>query len=146
MFHLDYQNTSWRYWLVTVCLLTIGVSGRAIGFGLAICLTVIQIAHSSISEKNLLAFPVQVKLGYLLVLLIALPEKRQWMYWIPTFGTWAQVLFGYCLMARTVSLLPWNRKQSLSFALLTQTYFSAPVKGNILQGLPLVNVKLRHPQ
>jgi hypothetical protein len=74
----------------------------------------------------------------LLLLLIALPENLQLIYWIPTIGTWAQVLFGYCTMARMVSLLPWNRKEAFSFTLLKRTFLSAPVRGNILQGLPPV--------
>ncbi len=80
------------------------------------------------------AFPIQVRLGYLLLLLIALPENLQLIYWIPTIGTWAQVLFGYCTMARTVSVLPWNRKEAFSVDLLKRTFLSAPVRGNILQG------------
>lgn len=65
-----------------------------------------------------------------------LPENLQLIYWIPTVGTWAQVLFGYCAMARMVSLLPWNRKEALSFDYIKRTFVSAPVRGKILQGLP----------
>lgn len=136
MLMLDTRSISWWYWLATVGLLTAGVSGLSVGFQLAIGLTVIQLIHFSMRERSLVAFPIQVRLGYLLLLLIALPENLQWLYWIPTIGTWAQVLFGYCAMARMVSLLPWNRKQPFSFALLEQTFLSAPVRGNILQGLP----------
>jgi hypothetical protein len=41
-------------------------------------------------------------------------------------------------MARLVSLLPWNRKEPFSFALVLRTFLSVPVRGNILQGLPPV--------
>jgi hypothetical protein len=139
MFMLEYRAISWWYWLVTVGFLTAGVSGWPPGFLLAIGLTVFQLIHFSIRESSFTAFPIQVRLGYLLLLLIALPEKLQLIYWIPTIGTWAQVLFGYCAMARLVSLLPWNRKGACSFALVKQTFFSAPVRGNILQGLPPCN-------
>lgn len=136
MFMLEYRSISWWYWLVTVGLLTAGVSGWPAGFMLAIGLTVFQLVHFIMRERSISAFPIQVRFAYLLLLLIALPEKLQLIYWIPTIGTWAQVLFGYCTMARTVSLLPWNRKEAFSFALLKRTFFSAPTKGNILQGLP----------
>jgi len=138
MFMLEYRALSWWYWLVTVGLLTAGVSGWPTGFLLAIGLTVFQLIHFTIRERSITAFPIQVRLGYLLLLLIAWPEKLQLIYWIPMIGTWAQVLFGYCTMARTVSLLPWNRKVAFSFNLLKRTFFSAPVRGNILQGLPAV--------
>jgi len=136
MFMLEYRAISWWYWLVTVGFLTAGVSGWAMGFLLAIGLTVFQLIHFTVRERSIAAFPIQVRLGYLLLLLIALPDKLQLIYWIPMIGTWAQVLFGYCTMARTVSLLPWNRKEALSFDLLERTFLSAPVRGNILQGLP----------
>lgn len=138
MFMLEFRSLSWWYWLVTVGFLTAGVSGWPMGFPLAIGLTVFQLAHFIIREGSVAAFPVQVRLGYLLLLLIALPEPLQPIYWIPVIGTWAQVLFGYCTMARTVALLPWNRKEAFSLALLKRTFLSAPIRGNIMQGLPPV--------
>jgi hypothetical protein len=39
-------------------------------------------------------------------------------------------------MARTVSLMPWNRKQGFSTALIRQTFLSAPVGGNFLRNGP----------
>jgi hypothetical protein len=77
---------------------------------------------------------VQVRIGYLLLLLLAWPAPMQWLFWVPTVGTWAQVIFGYCTMARLVSTLPWNRREPLSWPLLTRTFLSPPVRGNILQG------------
>jgi hypothetical protein len=136
MFMLEYRAISWWYWLVTVGFLTAGLSGWRTGFLFAIGLTVFQLAHFTSREGSMTAFPVQVRLGYLLLLLIALPDELQLIYWIPVIGTWAQVLFGYCTMARTVSLLPWNRKEAFSFDLLKRTFLSAPVRGNILHGLP----------
>lgn len=138
MFMIEYRASSWWYWLVTVGLLTAGVSGWTTGFQLAIGLTVVQLVHFGIRERSLTAFPIQVRVGYLMLLLIALPEPMQLIYWIPTIGTWAQVLFGYCTMARMVSLLPWNRKEAFSLDLLKRTFLSAPVRGNILQGLPAI--------
>jgi hypothetical protein len=136
MFMLEYRSVSWWYWFVTVLLLTAGVAGWPMCFLLAIALTVFQLIHFIIRERSFTSFPIQVRFGYLLLLLMALPEGLQKIYWIPTVGTWAQVLFGYCTMARTLSLLPWNRKEALSLPLLKRTYLSPPHKGNILQGLP----------
>ncbi len=136
MFIIEYRSVSWWYWLITVGFLTAGLIGYSEGFLLAIALTLIQLVHFTAREGSVTAFPVQVRLGYLLLLLIALPAPLQWIYWIPTIGTWAQVLFGYCTMARMVSLLPWNRKEGFSFGLVKRTFLSPPVRGNVLQGLP----------
>ena len=136
MFMLDYRALSWWYWLVTVILLSAGVSGWAPGFLLAIGLTAVQLLHFILRERSVTAFPVQVRFAYLLLLLLALPAPLQLIYWIPMIGTWAQVLLGYCTMARLVSLLPWNRQEPITPGLLKRTFLSAPVRGNILQGLP----------
>jgi hypothetical protein len=132
---IEYRSISWWYWLMSVGFLTAGVSGWPPGFLYAIGLTAFQLLHFSISDRGGISFPTQVRLGYLLLLVVALPRSLRLIYWIPTIGTWAQVLFGYCAMARTVSLMPWNRKQGLSVALVKRTFFSAPVRGSILQGL-----------
>ncbi|HYP67235.1 MAG TPA: hypothetical protein VEP67_03170 [Thiobacillaceae bacterium] len=58
------------------------------------------------------------------------------MYWIQLAGTSAMVLFGYCPLARFLSLMPWNRTQPFTFSLLALTCLSQPVRSNILQGLP----------
>jgi hypothetical protein len=106
------------------------------GFMLAIGLTMVQLVHFMLREGSPTGVPVQVRFWYLVLLLVALPEPMQWIYWIPTIGTWAQLIFGYCTMARCVSLLPWNRREPFSAGLVARTFFSRPVPGNILQGLP----------
>ena len=136
MFMIDYKRLSWWYWLVTACLLTAGVAGYPSGFASAIGFTVFQLIHFTLREHNVTAFPVEVRFWYLILLLVAFPEPLRIIYWVPTIGTWAQLIFGYCAMARCVSLLPWNRHESLSVDLLARTYFSRPVRGNIMQGLP----------
>lgn len=136
MFMIDYKELSWWYWLVTACLLTAGVAGYESAFVLAIGLTIVQLAHFTLREGSIAAFPVQVRFWYLMLLLVALPEPMQWLYWVPTIGTWAQIIFGYCTMARCVSLSPWNRSEPFSTALVARTFLSPPVRGNILQGLP----------
>jgi hypothetical protein len=136
MFMIDYKDLSWQYWLVTACLLTAGVAGYPIGFLLAIGFTIFQLIHFAIRERSLRAFPVQVRFWYLMLLLVAYPEPLGFLYWIPTIGTWAQIFFGYCAMARCVSLLPGNRKEAFSGELMVRTFLARPVRGNILQGLP----------
>lgn len=131
---LEFRSIGWWYWLMSAGLLTAGVSGWAMGLPLAIGLTAFQIAHFSIRSRSVRAFPVQVRLAYLLLLLSVAPQAVRWICWIPMTGTWVQVLFGYCAMARTVSLIPGNRNRPISAALLRQTFLSVPVRGSFLQG------------
>jgi len=89
MFMIDYKRLSWWYWLVTACLLTAGGAGYPSGFTLAIVLTVFQLIHFTIRERNVTAFPVQVRFWYLMLLVVAFPEPLRIIYWVPTIGTWA---------------------------------------------------------
>ena len=130
---IEYKDIGWWYWIVTAALLTYGQIDP-IGFMLAIGLTVFQLIHYVIREKEITAFPVQVRFWYLLLLILSYPEPMQLLYWVPTIGTWAQVIFGYCAMARCVSLLPWNRSTKFNLSLLNKTFLSRPVKGSVKQG------------
>ncbi len=83
-----------------------------------------------------MAFPVQVCNAFTGLLVLALWAPMNWLFWVPAIGTPAPVLFGYCTLARCLSLLPWNRQEPLSWRLAWRTFTSRPVKGNIPQGLP----------
>lgn len=130
------KDISWWYWAATVPLLAMGLVGYAAGFIAAAALTAIQVVHFYGREKQLMAFPVQVRFAYLGLLLLAQWPPFYWVYWLQLIGTTAMVLFSYCLLARALSLLPWNRSEPFSFRLFYRTFFSAPVQGNILQGMP----------
>lgn len=134
MFMFEFKDIGWWYWLVTALLLTVGVLGNELGFILAIGLTIFQLIHYVIREKSIKAFPVQVRFWYLLLLIVAFPGMMQWLYWVPMIGTWAQVVFGYCAMARLVSLWPWNREEPFTLKLIIKTFLSRPVRGSVQQG------------
>ena len=138
MFMLEVKDIGWWYWLITVCLLTVALLGWSEGYVWAIALTVFQIVFYLYREKRISAFPVQVRIGYLLLLLMALPEPMQLIFWIPVIGTWAQVIFGYCTMARLVSMMPWNSKVPFSLVSLKKTFLTPPIRGCVLQGHALI--------
>jgi hypothetical protein len=133
-----YRELSWWYWAVTAVLLIIGLAGWFEAFYLAAGLSAIQVAHFRLREGRYAAFPVQIRMAYTTILLLSLWEPLNWLFWVPAIGTPAQVLFGYCALARCLSLLPWNRRGPLSWRLVWRTFVSPPVKGNILQGLPAI--------
>lgn len=133
---IQFREICWWYWAVTSVLLFAGLAGRFEAFQLAAGLSAFQIIHFRLREGSFSAFPVQVRVAYTAMLLLALWEPMRWLFWAPAIGTPARVLFGYCTLARCMSLLPWNRREPLSWRLVRRTFFSPPVKGNILQGLP----------
>ena len=134
MLMIEYKDIAWWYWLITVTLLTVGMFTDTTGFYLAIGLTVVHTIHYFFRERSVSAFPVQVRIAYLFLLLISLPEHLQFVFWIPLVGTWAQVIFGYCAMARFLSLFSWNRREPFTIHFLMKTIFARPVRGSVLQG------------
>src|SRR5512138_2486863 len=105
---------TWWAWTITAVLLLVGLWGRPGAFLTAIGITVLQTIVMLIREKSILAFPVQLRIAYLTLLGICYIPQMRWLYWLPTVGTFALVFFGYCLMARVLSLLPWNRHEPFS--------------------------------
>src|SRR5450432_2352695 len=102
------QDWTW-WWLVTACLLLIGLLGMPEAFLAALLLSIAQSVLFFAWERALGAFPVQLRLAYTLLLIICFFLPIRWLFWLPAVGTFALVIFGYCLMARMRSLLPWNR-------------------------------------
>lgn len=88
---------------------------------MAIC--VVQIIHVRSLIHDLTAFPAQMRVAYLAMLLAGLWGSLQWIHWMQLVRTNTRVLIGYCFLAWTLSLTPWNRWQPLTFALLRGSYF-----------------------
>ena len=136
MWMIDYREMSWWYWTVTAALLLSSLAFWPPALWLTIALSAAQTVHFGLREHGIRAFPVQVRLSYTLMLLVCLWEPLNMLLWIPAIGTLAQVLVGYCALARCLSLPPWNRQTPFSLQLLLKTFLSPPVKGSVLQGLP----------
>ena len=125
-FYILLDDWTWWAWTLTAILLTIGLLGQPAAFVAAMVVTVVQCMVMVGREKSVLAFAVQLRIAYLLLLMICFVPEMRWLYWLPTVGTFALVIFGYCLMARVLSLLPWNRQEALSAALIRRTFLSRP--------------------
>lgn len=139
------HDLGWWYWLLTVGLLCLGLLGWPAGIWLAVTLCLIQIAHILWLNRNLTAFPVQVRGAYLGLLFAGLWGPLQWIHWMQIAGTTARILAGYCLLARALSLAPWNRRQPLTAGLLRRTFFSwhrtmTPC-GQVFRGLALERIE-----
>jgi hypothetical protein len=130
------NNIVWWYWFFTTLLLIGAVAGNTLSLQAVIGLNIVQVIHFVIREKSITAFQVQVRVTYLGLLVLSQAPFMFWILWWQLIGTAAMVLFGYCFLARCMSLMPWNKTEDYSISLLKRTFFSAPVKGNVLQGLP----------
>jgi len=137
MLMLDFKDFAWWYWLASTISLWFAVTSTPEAHDLAIAIGGLQLLHLALREQSLHTFPVQIRLGYLSVLLMALPDGFQWVLWVPAIGTLIRVLIGYCLMARILMLLPFNREKPLTLRFIKEAFFTPPMRGNILHGLRL---------
>ncbi len=129
-------NLVWWYWFLTTILLSAVVTGISFSIHAVIVLNAIQVLHFIYRERSITAFPVQVRIVYFSLLFLAQAPYMFWIFWWQLIGTAAMVSFRYCFLARCISLMPWNKTEAYSFAYIKRTFLSAPVDGNILQGLP----------
>lgn len=118
------HDLTWWYWFVTMGFFGAGLFGWPAGIFLAMALCAVQFAHVLWLTQDLTALPVQVRLGYLAILIVGLWGPLQWIHWLLLAGNAVRVLIGYCLLARILSLAPWNLRQSLSLALIRRTFLS----------------------
>jgi hypothetical protein len=118
------RDLGWWYWACTVVFLVIGLAGHRAGIWWAIGLCIVQVGHVAWLTQDPTAFPVQVRLAYLALLLAGLWSPLQWIHWVQLTGTTARVTLGYCFLARSLSLAPWNRHELISLGLLRRTYLS----------------------
>jgi hypothetical protein len=133
------------YWFLTVGLLGAVLLGWPAGIFLAMVLCAVQIVHVIWLTRDHTALPVQVRIVYLAMLIAGLWDPLQWIHWMLLAGITARVLFGYCLLGRTLSLAPWNRRQPLSFPLVRRTFISlqavVPPCGEVFRRMSLERVQ-----
>ena len=136
MLVLDINDRAWWYWLASAICLWLAISHYPEAYAWAVGITVIQLIHYRMTEGSFSKFSVQVRIAYLAVLLVALPEAARWFLWLPAVGTLLRVSTGYCFLARSLMLLSFNRQVKLSWRFVRQAYLTPPVQGTILHKLP----------
>ena len=126
VFYVNLDDWTWWAWAITTVLLIIGLAGYSLAFVAAMAVTAGQGILVLARDRSPAAFSVQLRAAYLLLMLVSYPPPMRWLYWVPTVGTFALVVFGYCLLARVLSLLPWNGGETFTLDRLRRTFFSAP--------------------
>lgn len=127
---------SWWVWLVTASLLAIGLAWQAGCFLAAIALSAGQAIWFWWKLRSPAPYAVQIRIAFTALLVLCFAPFLRWLYWLPCLGTFALVCFGYCLMGRMLSLMPWNRTEAISISLICRTLFTPPTLGNPAHGLP----------
>jgi len=128
------------YWQLTALLLTAHLAGWAWGLTGVLALNAVQCLHFLLWHRSLRVLEVQVRLLYfaLLVLGVRVPGLQPLLAF-QLAGLTARLSLDYCLAARFMVLMPWNRSESLSVALVRRVFFTPPGPSQIQDRLGLLD-------
>ncbi len=132
MFAYQIRHISWWYWLATLGLLAASLLGRPDAIFYAMALTAWQYLHFARRDRDPVSFTAQIRFAYLGLLALGTWDAFHFIHYLQLIGTTALVLTGYCPLARTLSLMPWNRRAPLTLSLVRRAYLTPPVRGSIL--------------
>lgn len=129
---LRVRSLRWWYWLATALLLAAALLGWPAGLPVTMGFVAVQAAYYVAREGALHAFPAQTRVAFLGLLAAGTWPPLAFLHWLQLAGTCASVAFDYCLLARAVSLLPWNRTGPFGLRRAWRTFASPPLRGSAL--------------
>jgi hypothetical protein len=106
-------------------------AGWAAGLPVAIALTAVQVLHFAAFRRNLRGLAVQVRIGYLGLLMLGSVGPLWPIHLVQFVGVNALLVADYCLLARVLVLMPWNRGEPLTGQLVRKALFIPPAPGAI---------------
>lgn len=113
---LRLNDYTWWFWFIIACCLLTGLLVWPLGLWIALVVSAIQTLVFIVRERSLSSFTAQLRIAYTLILTLGSIPTLNIFFWFPTIGTFALCIFGYCLLARGLSLMPWNRTRSRNLA------------------------------
>ena len=127
------QRTVSNYWLAIALPSAAGLLLWPPALWLAMAVTLVNCIHYQWRTPGVTAFPMQVRIGFLGLLVLGQLPYLGWINWVQLAGITALITVGYCPLARILSLMPWNRTRPMSRKLFAAAIFSPPVTGSILK-------------
>jgi hypothetical protein len=123
------------YWQLTALGLACHFAGWPEAMPLVLALNAGQVAHVLALRRSLRPLDAQVRVGYLALLLIGMAGPLGPVHVVQFVGVNALLVADYCPLARLLMLLPWNRREPLSWPLARWLLLSPPVPGSIADRL-----------
>jgi hypothetical protein len=119
-------STSRWLWFVTGGALVSYLAGLHAGIVFAATLTAARLFHQVLRVRNGGSLPMQIRALALTVMILGSRPGLHVLLYLQLAGITLLVGFDYCMAARLLSLLPWNRERSLTGALLRATFLTPP--------------------
>lgn len=134
---MRHRDLIWWYWLFTALALGAHLAGWRIGLPAAAALTAIQGVHLGLRVRSWTALPVQVRVAALCVMLLGAWPPLTVLHWMQLGFMTARLVFGYCIAARVLSLLPWNHRSLVTLDRVREAFFGAsPAACSLNPSLP----------
>ena len=107
----------------------------------AILISTVQALVFLARERSVTSFPSQLRIAYWLLMVVLYIPPLRLLYWVPAIGTLILCFSGYCLLARCLSLLTWNRTSPLTLQEFVRTFMVPPnldmtLRGKFSSGCP----------
>ena len=131
------KDVTWWSWVAMIALLAVHLSGSAawpIYAAAAACLT-LMLCDLVLRRGDMRAMSVQIRFGYVILLMLGLLPGMSWIHWMQLAGTTVRVVTGYCLLQRELLMLPWNAHAPMTSAEMWRILRAPPGDG----GLPQFN-------
>lgn len=128
------KDPSWWHWAATVPLLVAHVAGGvawALPAAAGLCASMALGFFAVVRSWR--PFPVQIRAGYVALLLLGTLPWMGWLHVVQICGTTAMIAIGYCPLARMLMLLPWNRSGRFSPAVVRHAFMESPTGGGLFR-------------
>jgi len=130
----------WWLWFVTWVALLCGLINRGYYDFVVLFSTLHAILFLILFRFQLRPFPIQVRIVYLLWVIVGsyIPYMLFLMH-ITTIGLAGNLFFKYCPLARLLHLCPWNRNEPLSLNFIGRVFLTPPTNGKFAPQQPAKN-------
>jgi hypothetical protein len=129
-------NVKRLYWLAIALLLAVHFAGAASAMGLVLLTGVLQTLHALAAHRHWRHLTVQVRVVFLGLLLIGRMPGLWPLHLLQLVGTSALLVADYCLLARLLAMLPWNRRGPISVDFVRRMLLTPPAPGPITARVP----------
>jgi hypothetical protein len=104
------KDIRWWFWAITLVFIIAAIVGWEPGYSIVMSISAVQVIFFLAQEKNLSAFPVQIRIAYFALTLFGLwPVVRLFIFAILLLGTVMVTFFGRCAIGMALKLMPWNQ-------------------------------------
>ena len=113
-FKIEPSNLGWWFWLATIFVILLALTGWTAAFYLAISLSLVHALFFLEESKNVRDFETQLRLIFFVLTLFGIvPGVRAVVFLILLAETVLITFFGQSYLARGLKRMPWNQEHAI---------------------------------